>query len=85
VKVEKYFEVYRVSEFEKDMKKLKKKYRTLEDDLKNFLGTQVFLHHKLNKDNQGVFLISGLGIERHNVYKAKKFACRSLSGTGVKS
>ena len=85
MKIEEHFQVIRLTEFEKDMKKLLKKYRTLEEDLIVFISTQVFLYHKLNKDNQGVFPISDLGIEEHNIYKAKKFACRSLSGTGSKS
>lgn len=67
------------------MKKICKKYKTLEEDLKIFIGTQIFLYHKLNKDNQGVYLISGLGIEGHSIFKAKKFACKSIPGKGCRT
>ncbi len=36
-------------------------------------------------DNDGIFRISNLGIENLKIYKAKKFACKSLKGTGVHS
>lgn len=36
-------------------------------------------------DNKGVFEISGLQIKSPKIYKAKKFACRSLKGKGVQS
>lgn len=85
MRIEEHFEIVQLPEFKKDMKKLKKKYLTLEDDLRTFIGAQIYLYHKLGKDNQGVFPVSDLGIEEHNVFKAKKFACRSLSGTGVRS
>lgn len=85
MKIDEYFEITRLPEFNRDMKKLVKKYKTLEDDIKIFIGTQIFLYHKLNKDNQGVFTISGLGIEGHNIFKAKKIACMSLGGTGCNS
>jgi hypothetical protein len=43
------------------------------------------LYHKLNIDNNGIFKITGLGIETQKIFKAKKFACKSLKGKGVKS
>ena len=36
-------------------------------------------------DNKGVFQVPGLKIEIPKIYKAKKFACRSLKGKGVQS
>jgi len=72
-------------EFEKDLKKLKKRFRTLDDDLRTFINVQLKLFHKLNKDNKGIVEISGLGIEYPKIYKARKFACKSLKGTGSKS
>lgn len=42
--------------------------------------------HELGIDNAGVFPITGLGISPPpKIYKAKKFACKSLKGRGVKS
>lgn len=81
----KFSEVRRLPEFEKDFKKLLKKFRTLEGDLKNFIETQVKLLHKLGVDNKGCVRISGLGISYPEIYKARKFACKSLKGKGAAS
>ena len=72
-------------EFGKDFKKLSKRFRTLEEDFKTFIDTQLNLFHKQGIDNKGVLPISGLGIANPKIYKAKKFACRSLKGRGVDS
>jgi len=72
-------------EFEKDIKNLKKKFRTLDEDLENFIKYQLNLYHKQKIDNQGVFPIQGLGIENPKIFIAKKFACRSLKGKGCHS
>ena len=77
--------ITQLSEFEKDFKKLKKRFRTLDSDLGNFIKVQLQMFHKLNKDNQGIVEISDLGIEYPKIYKARKFACRALKGTGSKS
>lgn len=78
-------EVRRLVEFERDLKKLSKKYRTLNDDLETFIQNQLNLYHKLHRDNRGIFPIPDLGIEYPKILKAKKFACRSLKGKGVAS
>ena len=79
-------QVRRLPEFEKDLKKLLKRFRTLEEDLENFVATQLNLYHKLRIDNGGIFKLQGLpqkeGVE---VFKARKFACRSLRGKGAQS
>lgn len=80
-----FHEISRLPEFEKDMKKLLKRFKTLEGDLKIFIEKQLNLYHKLKLDNKGVSPISGLRIESPKMYKAKKFACRSLKGKGVQS
>ncbi|NQV19170.1 MAG: hypothetical protein HQ534_11600 [Armatimonadetes bacterium] len=74
-----------LSEFEKDLKKLKKRFRTLDSDLENFIKVQLKMFHKLDIDNKGIVEISGLGIEYPQIYKARKFTCRSLKGTGSRS
>ncbi len=76
---------HRLPEFDKDIKRLLKKFRTLEEDLDIFIKTELVLYHKLRKDNKGIFQIPGLNIDTPIVYKAKKFACRSLKGRGVQS
>jgi mRNA-degrading endonuclease RelE of RelBE toxin-antitoxin system len=77
--------ITRLPEFEDDIKKLGKKFRTIEDDLKIFIEKQLYLYHKLKVDNKGIFQITGLSIDDPKLYKAKKFACRSLKTKGVQS
>lgn len=78
-------EIDYLPEFEKDFKRLSKKFRTLEEDFKTFINIQLNLFHKKGIDNKGVVLISGIGIPNPKIYKARKFACRSLKGRGVDS
>jgi len=75
-------EVRRLPEFDKDFKKLAKRFKTLNDDIETFINKQLKLTHKLGIDNKGVVHISGLGIEIPMIYKAKKFACKALKGRG---
>lgn len=67
------------------MKKLIRRFKTLEGDLKIFIDKQLFLYHKLKVDNKGIKQLSGSNIENSKIYKVKKFACRSLRGKGVQS
>jgi len=78
-------EIIRLPEFERDIKKFLKRFRSLEDDLDNFIKTELRLFHKLRIDNKGVVQIAGLGIQEPKVYKARKFACRALKGKGAHS
>ena len=78
-------EVVELPEFTKDLKKLVKKFPTLKEDLKKFISTQLVLFHKLGMDNNGIFRLTDLGFDNPPVFKAKKFACRSLKGKGVMS
>jgi len=72
-------------EFDRDIRRLLKRFKTIEDDLKIFIEKQLILYHKLKVDNKGIFQITGLPVENPKVYKAKKFACKSLKGKGVQS
>ncbi len=78
-------DISRLPEFEKDLKRLLKRFKTLEYDLEIFIQTELNLYHKLKIDNKGIFQIPGLQIVNPKIYKAKKFACRSLKGKGVQS
>lgn len=78
-------EVIYLPEFEKDRKKLLKKFRTLYDDLDIFINVQLKLYHKLNIGNNSVFPIENLGITIPQIFKVKKFACKALKGKGVQS
>jgi len=78
-------EIIELPEFKKDLKKLRKRFPTLEEDLQNFISTQLIMSHKLGLDNKGIFRLTDLEFDFPPVYKAKKFACRSLKGKGVMS
>lgn len=68
-------------EFKKDLKKLLKKYRTLNDDLdivKQVLATAP------NERPPFSFHIDNLGLETC-IIKVKKIACKALKGRGVNS
>ncbi len=67
-------------EFDRDLKQLLKRYRTLEEDLNIFVSTQLDLYHKQKIDNRGIVLINNLGIEEPKIFKAVKFACKSIHG-----
>lgn len=78
-------EIYLIPEFKKDLKKLGKRFKTLEEDLNIFIKSQLKMYHKLGIDNRGIFKISDLNIKYPEIYKARKFACRSLKGKGAYS
>ena len=68
-----------LKEFVKDLKKLCKKFRSLNDDLETLRRV---LAAEPNQRPPFSFEISDLGIE-HCVKKVKKIACKSLKGRGV--
>jgi hypothetical protein len=78
-------ETRRLAGFEADLKKLRKRYRTLEADLATLMTAQIVLFHKLERDAKGIFRIPGLPFDRPEIYKVKKFACRALKGRGAES
>lgn len=82
MKIKEHLEVDRLPEFDKDIKKLKKKYRTLEKDLDRFLLAQVYMHHIEKHEVKGLYPIAGLGIKEPKIYKATRFSCQSLKGGG---
>ena len=72
-------------EFQKDLKKFLKKYHSLTEDLENFKNVALKALHKLGQENLGIVQIPGLGFAYPPVYKATKFACKSLKGKGAAS
>jgi mRNA-degrading endonuclease RelE of RelBE toxin-antitoxin system len=72
-------------EFQKDFKRLLKKYPSLGDDLKlvKTAAIELFHIHKIN--NLSVFPIPHFCSEEIQICKIKKFACRALKGRGSKS
>jgi len=85
MKIVKFHSINRRKEFEKDFKKLLKRFKSLENDLQTFLNTQLILFHKHKIDNHGTYRIPNLGFEEPQIYKAKKFACKALKGKGARS
>lgn len=75
----------RHSRFDQQIKKLLKKYRTLEDDLMIAEKAAIELFHLRKIDNNSVKLVPGFDLEDVKIFKIKKFACKSLAGKGVKS
>ena len=75
-------EIVRLPEFEKEMKKLRKRFQTLNEDLDNFIISALVPFHKGGDDYGGIVAISDLGIEEPKIYKVRKFACRALKGKG---
>lgn len=73
------------SGFEKDLKKLLKKFRTLEDDIEIAKKNAIELYHLKNIDNDAVELIPSFCTKELKICKLKKFACKTLKGRGVKS
>jgi hypothetical protein len=80
-----FHEIARLPEFERDLKGLIKRFRTLDEDLATLLKTQLVLFHKLGVDNKGLFEIPGMPFDEPKMYKVKKFACRALKGRGANS
>lgn len=70
-----------LDEFKKDLKKLLKKYRSLNDDLE---VVKKVLKVEPEQRPPFSFRIDNLGIETC-VIKMKKIACRSLKGRGINS
>ena len=74
-----------VPQFEKDLKKLVRRFASLEEDLQIFIKVAMNAFHKQNVDSRAILRISDLGINSPKIYKAKKFACKALKGKGVHS
>ena len=70
-----------LKEFEKDLKQLLKKYRSLNDDLAE---VKTILKKKPEERPPFSFRINNLGLETC-VIKVKKIACKALKGRGVNS
>ncbi len=67
-------------EFKKDFKRLKKRYKTLVDDLETVKKNAIELKHVLKIDNQACFEIPGCVTKQASAFKVKKFSCKSLRG-----
>lgn len=72
-------------EFQKDLKKLLKKYRSLKEDLETAKTASIELFHIHKVNNLSVFPIPGFCTDEILICKIKKFACKALKGRGSKS
>ena len=75
----------RTSEFQKDFKRLLKKFKSLEDDLELVKIAAIDLFHIQKINNLSIFPIQGFCTEKIQACKIKKFACKALKGRGSKS
>lgn len=74
---------FRLPEFDHDMKKLSRDYRSLEEDLKTFT---IALSARIPAGLPGIVQIANLGIDVPDpVFKVRKFRCQSLKGRGSNS
>jgi hypothetical protein len=78
-------QITQIPEFEKDLKKLLKRYPSLEDDLRMFIKVAMNAFHKQKINSSAIIHISDLGIHSPKIFKANKFACKALKGKGAQS
>lgn len=71
--------------FDKDFKKLLKRFRTLESDFKTLKTYAIEPFHHLGTKVPGILPIEGFCGEKYTSYKIRKFACRALPGRGPNS
>lgn len=71
------------SEFEKDLKKLCKKHKSLPEDIEVLKRASIELYHFQGLDNNGIFPIPGFCSESVISCKVKKFASKSFKNKGV--
>jgi mRNA-degrading endonuclease RelE of RelBE toxin-antitoxin system len=71
--------------FQRDFKRLAKKYRTLGEDFALVKKATIELFHLMGMNNNAVFPIPAFCGGRVQIFKLKKFACRSLFGKGSQS
>lgn len=78
-------EYFESESFQKDFKKLVKKFPTLREDFSMVKKAAIELFHLYQIDNHSIFLLQGYGTTELQFYKLRKFACRALKGRGSQS
>lgn len=71
--------------FDKDLKRLLKKFRTLEGDIEVVKKNAIELFHLHKIDNNSIELVPSLCTKELKICKIRKFACKALKGFGVQS
>lgn len=72
-------------DFQKDFKKLVKRYTSLKGDFELVKEAVIELYHVWKIDNKGIFLIPGFCSKNIKICKIKKFACDALKNKGSRS
>lgn len=71
--------------FERDLKRLLKKFPSLNDDIEIAKSFTIELFHLQGANKQAIFPIPNFCSEELKVCKLKKFACKALKGRGAQS
>ena len=73
-------------EFDRDLKRLSRKFRSLPEDIKNLKSALKVAHFTagISSEIMGFFPISHPDVPK-DFFIAKKFACRSIKGSGSRS
>ena len=72
-------------DFQRDLKRLLKKFSSLNDDIEVAKVFTIELFHLQNINKQAIFPIPNFCVDELKICKLKKFACKALKGCGVKS
>lgn len=71
--------------FTKNLNQLKKRFKTLDEDLKVARNNTIELLYIHQIDNNSIVKLSGFPHEFICIYKIRKFACKALKGSGARS
>lgn len=82
---QKHLEYRETPEFLRDFKRLKKRFRTLDEDFALMKRAAIELLHLRKIDNGACIEIEGFCPKPRLSYKVVKFACKSLKNKGVRS
>ncbi|MDR0968046.1 MAG: hypothetical protein LBL99_00205 [Holosporaceae bacterium] len=75
-------------EFDKDLKRYRKKFSSLEDDIENLKKFSIEPFHNEKINNESIFLTEECNSDKSNKFESyvvKKIRCRDLKGKGCKS
>ncbi len=72
-------------EFERDLKRLLKKFHSLNEDIEVAKAFAIELYHTQKINRQAIFPMPQFCTDEVLICKLKKFACKALKGRGVKS
>ena len=78
--------IERRPEFERDLKALKKKYRSLDEDLQTLIKSGLHPYHHLGLDTGHIEKMADVQkSETIFMFKVVRMACKALKGTGSRS